>query len=334
MTDSRYIFPEKLKRGDRVAIISPSYSFKKIPVDVVKVAKKRFEEIGLELVFGKHLSEMDGFESSPIASRIDDFDWAFQDSSIKGILASSGGYNSNFLLNYIKWDLVKRNPKFFCGMSDVTVLANAITAKTGLVTYSGPNFRNFGQEKHFQYTFDYFKKIAFGEDPIELRASEFWSDDRWSKDQEKRKLINNQGWLVIKEGGFEGRVVGGNLCSLNLLQGTKYMPSLKNRVLFIEDDEISTAGEYSRNLQSLAHLPEFSKIRGLVLGRFQKKTKMKNEMLVDLIGQILDVAKFPIIANLDFGHTDPKFTFPIGGYVNGVVKKGASRITIKNAIAG
>lgn len=317
-----------LKRGDKVAIISPSFSYKKILKEVASLATKRLTSLGLTVVFGKHHDEMDEFESSPIESRLDDLHWAFSDPGIKGIITAIGGYNSNFLLEKIDWDLIKRNPKFFCGMSDITVLSNAILAKTGLVTYSGPNFRNFGQRKYFDYTLEYFVKAAFGRNPIEISSSESWSDDVWWKDQTKRKQIENSGWLVIKEGDIKGKIIGGNLCSLNLLQGTEFMPSITDAVLFIEDDEVSTAGEYSRNLQSLVQLPDFKNVRGLMLGRFQKKTKMKQMMLVSLINDLLSDSEIPVMANLDFGHTDPKITFPIGGQVYGIVKKGASRIII------
>ena len=320
---------DKLKRGDKVAIISPSFSYKKIPKEVASLATKRLASLGLTVIFGKHLDEMDEFESSSIESRLDDFHWAFSDPDIGGIIMAVGGYNSNFLLEKIDWGLIKRNPKFFCGMSDITVLSNAILTKTGLVTYSGPNFRNFGQLKYFDYTLEYFVKAAFGRDPIEILSSESWSDDVWWKDQTKRKQIENPGWLVIKEGEFMGKIIGGNLCSLNLLQGTEFMPSITDAVLFIEDDAVSTAGEYSRNLQSLMQLPDFKNVRGLMLGRFQKKTKMKQRMLIGLINELLSDCEIPVVANLDFGHTDPKITFPIGGWVSGIVKKGASRIIIE-----
>ncbi len=109
---------------------------------------------------------------------------------------------------------------------------------------------------------------------------------------------------------------------MNLLQGTQYMPSLMDKVLFIEDDSMSTVGEFSRNLQSLMHLEDVSQIKGVVFGRFQKKTKMTEVLLTGLIRSIKALTNIPVIGNVDFGHTDPKITFPIGGkvkieYVNG-----------------
>ncbi len=309
------VYPRKLIAGDEVRIISPSYSMKMVPEAVLQIAEKRLNEMGFVVSYGKNTDKKDILESSSIKERLDDLIEAFKDKKVKGVLAGLGGYNSNYLLDDIDWEVIKENPKFFCGMSDITVLSNAILAKTGLVTYSGVNFRNFGQEKYFDYTMEFFKKTAILDKPFELIPSDYWSDDRWTKDQEQRKLIKNSGWWIINEGKATGQIVGGNLCSINLLQGTEFMPDINKTVLFIEDDSMSTVGEFSRNLQSLVHLDDFKTVRGVVFGRFQKKTKMTKKHLMEIIKVIKNFENIPVIANVDFGHTDPKITFPIGGEV-------------------
>jgi len=258
----KLIYPEKLKAGDEVRVIAPSYSMAKWPKELLERAIKRFEEMGLRVTFGKYVNEYDDFESSSVESRLEDLKEAFEDKKVRGIMCAVGGYNANYLLGGIDWDLIRGNPKFFCGMSDITVLSNAITKKTGLATYYGPNFRNFGQKLHFDFTWDYFKKVAFGDDSVIIGTSDKWSDDKWVKNQDKRKLIDNKGWWVINEGIATGQVIGGNLCSLNLLQGTEYMPSLEGALLMVEDDNMSTAGEFSRNWRSLMYLPDFARVTG------------------------------------------------------------------------
>ncbi len=322
------IYPRKLQKGDTVRVIAPSFSMKLISDEVMKIALKRFEDMGLKVTFGKNTDKKDIFESSSEEERLSDLTEAFLDKEVAGIITAMGGYNANYLLKGIDWEVIRNNPKFFCGMSDITVLSNAILAKTGLVTYSGPGFRNFGQVKYFDFTWEYFKKIAFQKDTIDFGISEQWTDDKWSKNQEKRKLMKNTGWWIINEGSAEGEIVGGNLCSINLLQGTEYMPDITNKILFIEDDSMSTVGEFSRNWQSLMHLPGFEKVKGIVFGRFQKKTKMAKKKLTEMMKSKRELDKIPVIANVDFGHTDPKITFPIGGEVRISVKKGDSKIEI------
>ncbi len=70
---------------------------------------------------------------------------------------------------------------------------------------------------------------------------------------------------------------------------------------------------FDRNLQSLIHQPNFDNVRAIVFGRFQKGSKMSIQKLKYIIETKEDLKKLPIIADVDFGHTNPMITFPIGG---------------------
>jgi len=309
------LIPGKLKPGDEVRVIAPSRSLGLLSAETKETANERFKELGLKLSFGKHVTEQDEFNSSPIQSRIEDLHEAFADSSIKAVITVIGGFNSNQLLDYIDWALIRNNPKILCGYSDITALNNAFYAKTGLVTYSGPHYSSFGQKKHFDYTLEYFKKCLMDEAPFEILPSRYWSDDAWYLDQEKRELIANPGFDIIHEGTAEGTIIGANLCTLNLLQGSRYMPDLTNSVLFIEDDYETVPHTFDRDLQSLIHQPGFAGVAALVIGRFQKASKMKRELLRKIIETKKELAGLPVIAGVEFGHSDPKSTFAVGGTV-------------------
>lgn len=326
---SQYTQPAKLNVGDTIAVIAPSRSRIKISDAAQELAKQRFEDLGLKLVFGRHIQEIDTFDSSSIASRIDDLHWAFSDDSIKGILALRGGFNSNQLLRYIDWELIKNNPKPFCGYSDITAINNALLTKTGLISYSGPNFCTFGQKHDFAYTLEYFKRCLMTDESFAIESSESWTDDDWWEDHSPLEPITNEGWLVINEGQAEGTIIGGNLCTLNLLQGTEYMPSLKDTVLFLEDDCECLPHHFDRNLQSLIHLPDFPLVKGIVIGRFQKASQTTNEMLKEIIKTKKELAHLPVIANVDFGHTAPMITFPIGGQVKMMSNETGAKLTIE-----
>jgi muramoyltetrapeptide carboxypeptidase len=309
----QYVFPPKLKVGDEVRVVAPACSLAIISESVRKVANTRFADLNLKISFGRHVDERDDFYSSSIESRVNDFHAAFMDPNIKAVLTVIGGYNSNQILHYLNWNLVKNNPKIFCGFSDITALNNAILAKTGLVTYSGPHYTTFGQELYFDYTLDYFLQCLFDVSPINVQPSARWSDDRWYIDQKDRTLVDNNGFWCINKGYAEGLIIGGNLCTLNLLQGTEYIPDLAGSILFVEDDSESLAHTFDRDLQSIMHLPSFAGVRGLVIGRFQKASKISRDTLVKIIKTKKELSNLPVIGNVDFGHTDPKFTFPIGG---------------------
>jgi len=249
------MFPPKLKKGDKVMVIAPAQSLALpwISGEIKQIAIERFEKLGLKINFGRHVNEIDEFNSSSIESRIDDLHEAFKDDSIKCIISAIGGFNSNQLLRYLDYKLIKQHPKILCGFSDITALANAIYAKTGLVTYIGPHFISFGEKRGFRYTLEYFKKCLFSSEPFEIKPSKKWSDDKWMRNQKNRKFYSNEGYWIINEGEATGRIIGGNLSTLNLLQGTEFMPSLDGKIIFLEDDELSTPQIFDRDLQSLIH---------------------------------------------------------------------------------
>ncbi len=183
--------PQKLKAGDEIRVIAPSMSMSIISQEVKDVATKRFNELGLKVTYAKNVLEKDEFMSSSIKSRVDDVHEAFLDKNVKGIFAVIGGANANQLLSYIDYSLISSNPKIFCGFSDITALSNAIYAKTGLVTYSGPHFSTLGMLKGVDYTIEYFKKCLFKSEEFKIKPSLEWSDDEWFLNQEKREFIKN-----------------------------------------------------------------------------------------------------------------------------------------------
>jgi len=323
------IFPKKLKLGDHVRVIAPVHSLALISKETQDIANKRFNDLGLKLSFGKHVHECDEFESSSIESRIEDLHEAFGDTSVNAILTVIGGFNSNQLLRYIDWNLIKNNPKIFCGFSDVTVLNNALCAKTGLVTYSGPHYSSFGEKHHFEYTLEYFKKCLFSNEPFEVKPSKHWSDDAWFKDQENRNLIKNNGFLIINEGQAEGTILGGNLTCFRHLQGTEYFPNLKDSILFLEDDYEAQPHHFDSHLQALIHTPEFNQVKGIVMGRFQQGSNTTNEKLIKIIRTKKELLSLPVIANVNFGHTDPRIIFPVGGTTILKTTKDTATITIE-----
>ncbi|MFH0869170.1 MAG: S66 peptidase family protein [archaeon] len=307
------MIPQKLRYGDEIRVVAPARGIGIISKESRDIARKRLKDIGLKVTFGRHIEENDEFNSSKIESRVSDMHEAFADKNVAAILTVIGGFNSNQILKYLDYNLIRKNPKILCGFSDITALQNAIYAKTGLVSYYGPHFSSFGMLKGFDYTTGYFKKCLMQGTSYEIKPADKWSDDAWYKDQNKRKFYKNTGYVVINPGEAKGTIIGGNLCTLNLLQGTEFMPSLKNSILFLEDDEESKPHHFDRDLQSLIHLPDFKYVRGLVIGRFQKASEITNELLTKIIKTKKELGDIPVIANADFGHTTPMFTFPVGG---------------------
>jgi muramoyltetrapeptide carboxypeptidase len=318
----------KLSSGDTVRIVAPSLSMAIISKEVREIAIERLESIGLKVEFGAHVEEVDNHMSSSVASRVQDLHDAYTDKSIKAIFAVIGGHNANQLLSALDWKLIKENPKPLIGYSDTTALQNAILARTGAISYSGPAFSTFGQKLHFDYTLQSFVDAVMKDAQFGLKPSDSWSDDLWFLDQDKRQLHVNEGWLEVNPGEATGRIVGGNLGTLSLLFGTEYMPDLKDSILFIEDDDCEQFNEFDRLLQSLVHQPGFDEVRGIVLGRFQTASQMNNALILELFKTRKEFKNMPVIANVDFGHTSPMITYPVGGSVRMKAVSGISSIVI------
>ena len=126
----------------------------------------------------------------------------------------------------------------------------------------------------------------------------------------------NPGWWVLNNGEAEGTILGGNLCTLNLLQGTAFMPTLEGSVVFVEDDDRVSPWDFDRDLLSLIQQPGFAGVRGVVIGRFQRASGMTRELLEQIVNTKQELSRLPVLANVDFGHTFPMITFPIGGTVH------------------
>jgi len=318
------------KKG-KIAVIAPAESLKKVSENRIFAQSRIEKELNMKVIYGKSSMKAGLLNSASIKERVTDLHSAFLNNDVEIILCAKGGYNSNELLEYIDWDIIKNNSKPIIGLSDITVLLNAIYAKTKIITYLGPTFIDFAEKKGFEYSLEYFKKALFLKE-FSIEQSNEWTNDSFFRNQDNKTYIKNEGPLILQKGKAVGRIVGGNLCSLNLLQGTNYMPPLKDHILFIEDDDLageSFFGEFNRNLTSLLQTKDAKKIKALIIGRNQPTSHMdiiksKYAFLTKMLSKSI-----PIIIDVDFGHTTPRITLPIGGTAEITATSTTAKIVIK-----
>lgn len=321
------VFPPKLRPGGQLRVIAPARSLALIASPQRDAAQARLAKLGLGVGFGDHVEEEDAFVSSSVAHRVEDLHAGFADPTVAGMLTVIGGFNSNELLPHLDWDLIQANPKVLCGYSDITALQNAIYAHTGLVTYSGPHYSSFAMRDYAEDTVAWFADCLMREGPLPLRPAATWTDDEWWMDQDARNPRPNDGWWVLREGSGAGTILGGNLCTLNLLQGTPHMPTADRCVLFVEDDYESHPHHFARDLTSLLQAIPREQVAALLIGRFQAASEMTRPLLAEIVNRQPLRPDTPVVANLDFGHTSPLLTFPVGGNAD-VAAGPAATITI------
>lgn len=312
--------PKALKKGDTIGIISPSSAVTSFCPLRLQRGVDELKKLGFEVKIGKHATKKFKHTAGTIEERIEDLHTMFSDEDIQAIFCTIGGLNSHQLLDYIDYDLIATNPKIFMGYSDITALLNAITKKTELITYLGPavlpQFGEFGGI--LEYSWDFADKILIHpETSVEVTASNEWTDEMlwWDKEDDRpRKTSPNTGMKVLQHGEASGQLWGGNAGTLLLLAGTPYMPNLDGAILCLEEDEDESPGTIDRYFTQLRHIGVYEKISGMLIGRFHSKAGLSPEdNIEDIVSTAVRGYDFPIIYDMDFGHTDPMITIPIGG---------------------
>jgi len=242
---------------------------------------------------------------------------------IKAIICAIGGDHSIQLLKYIDFKKFRSNPKIFSGFSDITVLHLAFYKISKVQTFYGPMIlTQFGEyPKPFDYTVEFFLKVVMRKErEIKIMPSNYtdqFLDWRKYRNVARSKFKRNK-FLWLREGKAKGKLIGGCLPSILRVAGTKYFPSFKNSLIFLETPEGEKPGKpYSlekvdADLSQLKEIGIFDYARGLILGiPYRYDEKMKREFY-ELVLKRLEEFDFPILANVNFGHTDPIITIPYG----------------------
>ncbi|MFK7824921.1 MAG: S66 peptidase family protein [Oligoflexales bacterium] len=311
------VYVPQLTKNDIVHVVAPSRSMSIISKQVQDTATQRLNSFGLNVSFGKYINNSNNFCTTTVEERVEDLHSAFLDPNIKGVFSVIGGFYSNHLLDYIDFDILKSNPKVFCGYSDITILVNAIYRKCGYITYYGPHYSTLGMVQGIDYTLNSLKDtlFSFSDNGLTIEPSRKWSDDLWFLDQDKRVFIENSGPVVLNKGIAKGRAIGGNLFAFDSLRGTEYMPDLEDSILFLECDDTHgdlTPALFDKIIYSILQHKGAKGIKGIVLGRFQNSCKFDELTLCDILKAKNMLSGIPIVYNMSFGHTTPQFTIPIG----------------------
>lgn len=304
---------KKLAKGDHIRVLSPSSSIERLGgFEANLSAKRKLEELGFTVSFSEHYFENDRFYSSSIKSRVADLHAAFADPTIHVILTTIGGFNCNELLPYLDYDLIRNNPKIFCGYSDTTALLNGIYAKTGLKTYMGPSFSSFKMIEGQTYQTKMWYR-ALSHTNYHLEPSQEWSSDAWYNPSQTRHFKPTE-WKVYQEGTAHGTIIGGNISTFNLLTGTEFAPKVENYVLFLEEAEGDHYYTILRHLTAI--LQAYPNPKAVVFGRFPKETEMTEEIFKAILDKYPLLKTIPVLYDLDFAHTQPLFTITIGANVS------------------
>lgn len=321
------IIPENLRKGDTIGFVSPSSGVSPLVLHRIQGARKLFKDLGYKVKIAKNALKNIGYVSATIKERIDDIHSMFLDSEVKMIMCTIGGNNSNQLLKYLDYKLIRNNPKIFMGYSDITVLHFAIQSQAGLATYYGPcAMTQFGEfPRILDYTFKYFSYEVVAKeyrDSYAIEASKEWTEEfrDWFKKEDlerPRILKENNGYEWLSEGIAEGPALGGAILSINHLAGTKYWLDPKDTIYFLDilkADELNE-GAVDSFLTDLDNLGLFDSVKGLIISRPAGYSPEETIRLKEIVMRYIRGKKCPILFNANIGHTDPIFTIRYGRVV-------------------
>ena len=245
------IKPKKLKKGDKVAIVSLSSGLagEEMFRHRYELGKKRLEQLGFNVVTMKNALKGIEYLYNHPEKRAEDFMEAILDKDIKGIICNIGGDDTIRLLPYIDFEAIANNPKVFMGYSDTTI-NHFIMQKAGVVSYYGPAvMTDFAENNNMHtYTLKYINEVLLeNREDIVIKSSDKWTSEYldWAieeNDNISRKMNEEKyGYEVLQgDGTFTGELLGGCVDVFPMMVGTKIWPKKeewKNKILFLETSE-------------------------------------------------------------------------------------------------
>lgn len=298
------IRPARLRPGDTVGLVAPaSATFQQVELDI---ARESLEALGLKVKVGRHIMDRHGSLGGQDKDRADDINRFFDDSSVKAVLPTRGGWGTSRLLPLLDYDTIRRNPKVLMGFSDITALLNGVHARTGLVTFHGPNAGGRWDE----YSVALVKRVLFDGEAVTFDNPKETSDRNVLTQTENRIR-------TITPGRATGRLLGGNLTVLTAILGSPYVPNFDQAILFLED-----VGEdwyrVDRMMTSLKLAGILSRVRGVIFGTCSEcgpgegfASFTPEEIFADHLAPL----GVPAWQGAMIGHAQPQWTLPVGAMV-------------------
>ena len=309
----RRLLPVPLRRGDTVALVSPSSATDERLN--LKLAREVMEALGLRVKTGAHYASRRGHLAGDDAARAADLNAAFADPDVRAVVAVRGGSGAARLLPLLDYDAIRANRKVLLGYSDITALHSAIHARTGLVTFHGPN----GTGSWNGFNADQFRRLFFEREAMVYRNPVEAGDEL---------VPRRNRTLTITGGRAQGELVGGNLTVLTALAGSPYLPDFRGKVLFLED--VSEAPyRIDRMFSTLRLMGALDGLAGFIFGECTDcdpgdgyGSLTIDEILDDYIRPL----GIPAYRGAMIGHIRQQFIVPVGGRVEMDADDGSFRL--------
>lgn len=324
--------PPRLRAGDTLAAVSLSWGGPGTFPHRWEAGRRQLEEtFGVRVVPTRHALRDAGWLRRNPKARADDLMEAFADPAVRGVVSTIGGDESIRILPHLDLGVLRAHAKVFCGYSDTTVTHLACYA-AGLTSFYGPAvMAGFAENGGIDpYLADAVRRTMFtAEAPGEVRPNSGgwtveWRDWADASAQERRRERRaSSGWRWLQgAGAARGRLVGGCAEVLAWMVGTPVWPppeAFDGAVLFLETSEEAPAPlQLERWLRTFASMGILRRVGAILLGRPGGATLPEaehakyDEALLTVVRDEEGLTSLPLVAGMDFGHTDPFFVLPYG----------------------
>ncbi|WP_029478048.1 S66 peptidase family protein [Deinococcus frigens] len=337
-----FLRPARLPPGSRVAALSLSSGFVTDVMGRYRAGVRQVaDEFGWEITLAPNALRGEEYLYAHPQARADDLHWALQNPEIDGLLSIIGGDDSVRLLPFLDLDLIRAHPKPFLGFSDSTVTLLAFL-RAGVMPYHGPALLTDLAENGGLHPFTVQgirRALVDKPQPFDLSPAPEWTEhfSDWqdeSLQEVRRPFMLGDGWQWLQgDAPAQGHLMGGCLGVLDMLNGTPGWPAPElwnGAVLALETSEDVPAphqvGYWLRNYAAQGIL---GRAAGLLLARPRGYTPAMVQELYGWVRRVLREAgreDLTVAANVDFGHTSPQLTLPLGAQVR--LDPAAGRITV------
>ena len=324
------IKPKRLKRGDRIAVVSLSWGGLGDACFLHRydIARERLEkEFGLRVVCMPHALKGSEFVAAHPELRAKDLMDAFLDPAIAGIFCAIGGDDTIRLLPYMDFSIIRDNPKIFMGYSDSTI-NHFMMYKAGLVSFYGPSvLTEFAENvKMHEYTIRSIKNILFSpSNRMKILPSPQWTSDYldWanSGNQKIQRTLHSdkRGFEILQGKGIAtGQLLGGCLGVFKMMIGTDIWlkpEEWNGKILFLETGEdYPSPNEVCYFLRNLVAQGIIHKLNGIVVGKplDERYYEEYKGVYLKVVGEEAYRSDLPILFNMNCGHTAPTCVLPFG----------------------
>ncbi|UFA51291.1 S66 family peptidase [Deinococcus radiophilus] len=339
MDTPTFLRPRPLTSGSRVAALSLSSGFvTEVPHRYAAGVRQAAESLGWDIVPAPNAFRGPDYLYANPQARADDLHWALTNPEIDGMVSIIGGDDSIRLLPYLDLALIRAHPKVFLGYSDATVTLTQFL-RAGVMAYHGPAVltdlaENGGIHPYVAQSL----RQAFGGQAYDLSPSPEWTEAGQDWEDEaaqsvRREFQPGDGWTWLQAGQAEGHLLGGCIEILDMLSGTPGELPLRlwrGAVMALEtSNDVPKPAQVGYWLRNWAAKGVLQQLSGLLLARPRDYTPEMVEDLYSWVRRALkeaDREDLPVVANVDFGHTSPQLTLPLGARVR--LDSAAGRVTI------